>query len=381
MVAASIYRELMFLIFLILATLFLAYSNGANDNFKGVATLFGSQTTNYKTAIWWATVTTFAGSVFSIFLATTLLKNFSGKGLVPDAIANAADFHLAVAIGAGLTVIIATIAGFPISTTHSLTGALVGAGVVAIGTKVNFTALGNSFFLPLLLSPIIAIPIAACIYGLFRYIRVSLGIEKEWCICVGETQQLIPIPQPNSTNIFQCITTTDIALNTTAKCRQRYKGKFLGIKSQQLVDIGHFLSAGIVSFARGLNDTPKIVSLLLIIQALSIEWGILAVAIGMAVGGLLNARKVAETMSKKITSMNHGQGLAANSVTGILVIAASKYGLPVSTTHVSVGSIFGVGLISKKANVRVFYQIMLSWILTLPIAAILSGTAYWIFHR
>ncbi|HEY9612148.1 inorganic phosphate transporter, partial [Allocoleopsis sp.] len=66
----------------------------------------------------------------------------------------------------------------------------------------------------------------------------------------------------------------------------------------------------------------------------------------------------------------------ANAVTGLMVIAASKYGLPVSTTHVSVGSIFGVGLISKKANARVFYQILLSWILTLPIAALLSGIAY-----
>lgn len=366
---------------LFVAILFLAYSNGANDNFKGVATLFGSQTTNYKVAIWWATITTFTGSVCSIFLAQTLLKNFSGKGLVPDAIANGTDFHVAVAIAAGLTVMIATLTGFPISTTHGLTGALVGAGLVAIGNQVNFTTLGNSFFLPLLLSPIIAIPLGAFAYGLFRYLRVLLGIQKEWCICLGETQQVIPIPQPDSTNLLQCITTTDVAINSEEKCTQRYTGKFLSIKSQQLIDTCHFLSAGIVSFARGLNDTPKIVSLLLIVQAFSIQGGMLAVGIAMAIGGLLNAKKVAETMSKKITAMNHGQGLAANIVTGFLVISASKYGLPVSTTHVSVGSIFGGGLISKKANARVFYQILLSWILTLPTAAILSGIVYWILHR
>lgn len=369
-----------FLIVLLLSTLFLAYSNGANDNFKGVATLFGSQTTNYKVAIGWATLTTFAGSVCSIFLAATLIKNFSGKGLVPDAIAEAPDFHLAVALGAGLTVMLATLTGFPISTTHGLTGALVGAGLVAIGAKVNFTTLGNSFFLPLLLSPIIAIPLGAFAYALFRYLRVLIGIEKEWCICIGQAKTVIPIPQPNATNVLQCITTTDVAVNSEEKCMQRYIGKFWGIKSQQLVDICHFISAGIVSFARGLNDTPKIVSLLLIIQALSIQGGMLAVAISIAIGGLLNAQKVAETMSKKITSMNAGQGFAANLVTGMLVIGASKYGLPVSTTHVSVGSIFGVGLLSKKANMRIFYQILLSWILTLPIAAILSGTIYWGLH-
>ncbi|MGH7947351.1 MAG: inorganic phosphate transporter, partial [Opitutaceae bacterium] len=66
------------------AVCFLAYSNGANDNFKGVASLFGSRTCSYRTAISWATVTTFAGSVAAVFLAEALLKKFSGKGLVPD---------------------------------------------------------------------------------------------------------------------------------------------------------------------------------------------------------------------------------------------------------------------------------------------------------
>src|SRR6185436_20174663 len=111
---------------LFLATCFLAYSNGANDNFKGVASLFGSRTASYRAAISWATITTFAGSVAAIFLAEGLLKKFSGKGLVPDLLTGSPSFLLAVAIGAGATVILATLTGFPISTTHGLTGALVG---------------------------------------------------------------------------------------------------------------------------------------------------------------------------------------------------------------------------------------------------------------
>jgi len=116
---------------LFLATCFLAYANGANDNFKGVATLFGSQTTSYRVAIAWATATTFLGSVCSIVLAEALLKNFSGKGLVPNAIADGADFHLAVALGAGMTVILATFTGFPISTTHVSVGSIFGGGLVS----------------------------------------------------------------------------------------------------------------------------------------------------------------------------------------------------------------------------------------------------------
>lgn len=366
----------MILAFLFLATIFLAYSNGANDNFKGVATLFGSRTANYKVAIAWATATTFAGSVFSAFLATTLVKNFSGKGLVVDAIANTPEFRLAVALAAGLTVILATITGFPISTTHGLTGALVGAGLVAIGAEVNFVALQKSFVLPLLLSPLIAIPLGALLYGATRYLRVRLGVQKEWCLCAGQTQQVIPISQPDAINALPVVLAPEIAINTVENCAQRYRGQFLGIQSQQLIDTCHFLSAGVVSFARGLNDTPKIVSLILIIQAFSIQGGAIAVAVAMAIGGLLNARKVAETMSKKITAMNAGQGLSANLITGVLVIAASNFGFPVSTTHVSVGSIFGVGLISRQANAKVFYQILLAWVLTLPTAAALSAIFY-----
>ncbi|MEP0871997.1 anion permease [Trichocoleus desertorum AS-A10] len=371
----------MLLFVLFLATCFLAYSNGANDNFKGVATLFGSKTTSYKVAIAWATLTTFLGSICSIFLAATLLKNFSGKGLVPDAIASAADFHLSVALGAGITVILATFTGFPISTTHGLTGALVGAGLVAIGSQVNFGALGSSFLLPLLVSPVLAIVLGSLLYGLFRTLRVTLGIKKEWCLCVGETQQVIPIPQPDATNLLKCVTTTDIAVDSLDRCTQRYTGKFLGVRSQQLINALHFVSAGTVSFARGLNDTPKIVSLLLVGQAFSVQWGMLAVGLGMAIGGLINAKKVAITMSQKITNMNAGQGFSANLVTAALVIAASRYGLPVSTTHVSVGSIFGGGLISRQANWQVFYQILLSWILTLPIAASISAGSYLLLHR
>jgi PiT family inorganic phosphate transporter len=116
----------MILFLLFLAAAFLAYANGANDNFKGVASLYGSRTCSYRTAITWATITTFAGSICSIFLAQALLKKFSGKGIVPDQFAGSEVFVLAVALGAGLTVILATVTGFPISTTHGLLGAIAG---------------------------------------------------------------------------------------------------------------------------------------------------------------------------------------------------------------------------------------------------------------
>ena len=368
------------LVLLFLAACFLAYSNGANDNFKGVATLFGSDTANYKNAIRWATLTTFIGSICSIFLADALVKSFSGKGLVPAFVAGSPEFLAAVALGAACTVMLATITGFPISTTHSLTGALVGAGLIAVGQNLNFAVLGKKFFLPLLLSPFIAVTLAAIAYTVFRAIRVRLGITKEWCVCLGEKERVIPIYETSSALAMRSVSTLDISISDEETCTQRYNGSILGFNVQDLLDYAHFLSAGIVSFARGLNDTPKIVALLLVIKAFGVKWGMLAVAIGMAAGGLISAKKVAQTISKKITPMNHGQGFTANVVTGILVIFASGLGLPVSTTHVSVGSIFGIGTITRQANVKVVSEILMSWVLTLPIAAILSAIIYFLLN-
>ncbi len=369
------------LIILFLATCFLAYSNGANDNFKGVATLFGSRTINYKGAIWLATATTFAGSVGSIFFAQTLVRTFSGKGLVPDVVSISPDFLTAVAIGSAITVIIATVTGFPVSTTHSLTGALVGAGFVAVGTQVNFAVLGNSFFFPLLIAPVIAVAFGSVLYIIFRNIRIRSGITKEWCLCVGEKRMPVPSIQSAATLMATCGSSIGATIDKSENCVEMYQGHFLGMNCQKLLDYFHFCSAGVVSFARGLNDTPKIVALLLLIKGLSIHWGMTAVAFGMAVGGLLNARKVAETMSNKITKLNHGQGFTANLVTGFLVIFASRFGVPVSTTHVSVGSIFGIGLASKRLNTGIMQGIILSWLVTLPIAAVFSAGAYWILVR
>ncbi|MDB6139094.1 MAG: phosphate transporter, partial [Verrucomicrobiaceae bacterium] len=134
--------------------------------------------------------------------------------------------------------------------------------------------------------------------------------------------------------------------------------------------------AGAVSFARGLNDTPKIAAPLLLVPSLSGCTGLVAVALAMAVGGLLGARRVAETMAHKITGMNPGQGCAANLSTTALVLLGSKYGLPLSTTHVSVGSLLGIGVITGQAKWKSVIPILLSWIVTLPCAALIGAVAF-----
>jgi PiT family inorganic phosphate transporter len=115
---------------------------------------------------------------------------------------------------------------------------------------------------------------------------------------------------------------------------------------------------------------------LLVATALDIRWGLVAIAVAMAVGGLLNARKVADTMSTKITGMNPGQGFAANLATALLVNTASYHGLPVSTTHVSVGSLLGIGITTRQAKWKPVLGVLLSWVITLPCAALLAALSY-----
>ncbi len=360
------------------AVCFLAYSNGANDNFKGVASLFGSRTCGYRTAISWATVATLAGSVAALFLAQTLLKKFSGKGLVPDALVASPHFILAVAFGAGATVILATLLGFPISTTHGQTGAWVGAGLVAASGGVNFAVLGKAFVLPLVLSPLLAVATGAAMYLAFRFARLRLGVTKEMCVCLGVEQQVLALPQPVGVLAAQTLPTISVVMDNRSACAQRYTSTVLGMNAGRLLDSLHFLSAGAVSFARGLNDTPKIAALLLVASALDIRWGLLAAAIAIGVRSLLNARRVAETMSHKITGMNPGQGFAANLSTALLVTTASVHGLPVSTTHVSVGALLGMGIVTGQAKWKPVLGVLASWVVTLPCAALLSGAAYWL---
>jgi PiT family inorganic phosphate transporter len=363
----------------VLSGLLLALWNGANDNFKGVATLYGSRTTSYRLALLWSTVSTFLGSVTAFYLATELLANFSGKGLVPDEILQMKTFAMSVSLGAGLTVFLATRLGFPISTTHAIVGALVGGGSIASSQGVNFSTLVSNFFLPLITSPLLAAFAVMVVYPLFTFMKTKYGIKRESCLCIGnEVVEIAPAHlspgQFNGSLSVDCGPT--LTLGTMVTCEERYTGYFFGFKAKSLLDSAHFLSSGLVSFARGLNDTPKIAAILLASSSISHSLSIGLVSISIAVGGLIFSKRIAETMSFDITRMNDGQGFSSNLVTGLIVVLASRFGMPVSTTHVSCGTLFGIGTVTRQADWKIITKIVSSWIITLPVAAIIS---YFIF--
>jgi inorganic phosphate transporter, PiT family len=348
----------MLLMLLVVFVLFLAFSNGANDNFKGFATVWGSATLNYRRALIIATIAAIAGSLLSVLLAHGLVKQFSGKGLVPDGTVGTQEFALAVAAGASFTVMLATRIGLPISTTHALTGGLVGAGL-ALGTgDVDFSKLGSAFFLPLLLSPVISALLGFIVCKLMPRYKAETD-----CICIAE-----PAFSTQSQATAMSATLPHFKIASNPDCAADVH-VLAGVSVSGALDKVHIASAATICFARSVNDTPKLAGLLVVANFTNGSFQLIGIALAMALGGWLLSRRVAETMSQKITPLSPHQGVPANLITAVLVLAASKFGLPVSTTHVAVGAISGVGAGAGTLSWSTIGTILLSWVATLPIAA------------
>ncbi len=353
--------------------LLLAFVNGANDNMKGVATLYGSGALGYRAALGLATVSTALGALASTFLAGALVKAFSAKGLVPDAVLTP-EYLVAVALGASATVLLATRVGLPVSTTHALVGALAGAGVVAAGSALDLSVLGRVFVLPLFAGPLLGIALAFALVRLGGGLARRLGAGVETCVCVERSDPALPVAGG-------AVALADghlaLVVEHRRECAARTEARVLGFELPALLEAGHVLSASLVGFARGLNDTPKILGLVVGVGIVSPASGSLALGGAMALGGWLAARRVAETIAKKLTPMTPQEGLAANAATSLLVASASPLGLPVSTTHVSTGGIFGIGASSGELRWHMAGEVVLAWAVTLPLAAVLGSAVMW----
>ena len=350
----------------------LAFANGANDNFKGVATLYGSGSTSYRTALAVATIATAAGSVLSIAIASGLLAAFSGSGLVSAEVAASSGFAASVGGAAAITILLATRLGMPTSTTHALTGALLGVAVAVDGAQSAWQPLVRGFFVPLLVSPLIAIALSALAYALLARGRARFGPGGPSCLCLARSES--EAPQPSG--LACAVASPSLVVAPVAECERILGAGAVLARSDRIAATAHLMSAASVCFGRAVNDTPKVAALMATATLAQGPWALGLVALAMAIGGLVASRRVAERISHGITPLDPAPGLLANLVTSGLVIAASRYGLPVSTTHVSCGSIFGIGFATRSARWRTIAQILAAWITTLPLAAFLGGILY-----
>lgn len=353
-------------VFLFILIFLLAYSNGANDISKGIATLVGSGTASIRQATIFGVITTALGSFAAIALGSVLLKVFS-TGLLAEGI-DATSIAPAVASGALLWVLLSSRLGMPVSTTHALVGGIIGAGLANLGfAGIIWGGLGAKVIVPLLISPFVSFGLA---YGLLPVLKSRMTRSNNYCLCMEEREQSVV----SSGTFAMSMPVFRIVEGEASACAQNENN----LISLKVVDMLHFLSGGLTSFARGLNDAPKMAALLIGVSA-STEHGVgllyTIVGSGMLVGGLIGGRLVIDTLSLRITSINPIDGFVSNAVTSVLVTIGSIFGLPFSTTHVSAGSIVGIGAkAGDGVKWNVVRDILFAWLITLPTAALIAFT-------
>ncbi|MCC7241520.1 MAG: inorganic phosphate transporter [Acidobacteria bacterium] len=355
----------------------LAYANGANDVSKGIATLVGSGVTDYRRAMAWGAMWTGAGAVLATFVTGAMLATF-GSGLLTSGAAPTVPMAVASIGGASACVLLATRFGLPVSTTHAIVGAIVGAALAAYGsTHIAWSVLGARVALPLAASPIVAMSASWLILrGVGRVMGPATSSAD--CVCMTANVQPAAVIAPAAV-LSYATPAMDVAVSYghADDCAQAHPAAW-----RLTGDHLHWLSSGAVSFARGLNDTPKIVALVLAVAALMparriAPWHLFGVvAFAMVAGSLLAGRRVTKFLAEDVTSMTHRDGLTANVVTAALVVAGAVHGLPMSTTHVASGGIIGAGVDRGSIVWDTARKMALAWVITVPAAALLAVVIY-----
>jgi PiT family inorganic phosphate transporter len=308
----------------------MAYAEGANDVSKVVATLVGSGIANYRRAISYGSLCTAIGAFAAVFLSREVAVTLT-KGLVTSGTPVNEAFALAALIGAMTWVLVATRVAMPVSSSHAIIGSILILAACVFGPRqVRWDAVWSRLIFPMAASPLIAIPLSLGLHRILRSIGPHFSLAT-W----------------------------------------------------------HWVSVGAASFARGVSDAPKIAALgAFFYLAGEKNWLVPVVslfpivAIGMTLGSLIAGRRVTETLAERVTVIGHAEGLAANATTAVLVIWASRIGLPVSITHVISSSIIGLGL--RRGIEQVSWQTVgrmgLAWLVTLPTSGILASLSYWLIH-
>jgi len=339
----------------------IAYANGANDVSKGIATLVGSGSADYRRAIAWGTLWTGVGGLSGALLGKAMVATF-GKGIFAAGVQPTLATAIAILFGAMLWVGIATHKGLPVSTTHAIVGSIVGVAVLAFGPAgMNWATLTHRVVLPLVLSPMIALLLTAATLR-----TLNAVVPATDCVCLEVSRPALA---------SDALLAPDMALVQVAACVSKEQPNSRGITFNHL----HWGTSAATSFSRGLNDAPKIVALVL--GAMLVAGtrpskplgAFVVVTAGMLAGGWLAGRKVTRVLGCKVTPMNHRESFIANLITVALVAPGTALGLPMSTTHVASGAIIGISSGEHKLNHSVVREMILAWVVTVPGAALLGA--------
>ena len=400
--------------------LFMAWGVGANDVANAMGTSVGSKALTIKQAIIIAMIFEFLGAYLAGGAVTSTIR----KGIVdPAVMAGSPELlvygMLSALLAAGTWLLIASILGWPVSTTHSIVGAIV--GFAAVGISVEAVAWGKvmSIVASWVVSPLLAGTIA---FWIFRSVqRLILNTEDPflsakryipfYMFAVGFLIAMVTILK-GLKHVFQdsgfslsflqsagiaallglIVAAIGIYFLRNIKRDEATDSRNRFASVERLFAILMVFTACAMAFAHGSNDVANAVgplaAIINVIHTGSVtvksampSWVLLIGGAGIVIGLATYGFKVMATIGKKITELTPSRGFAAELAAAATVVLASGTGLPISTTHTLVGAVLGVGMARGigALNLRVVGSIFMSWVVTLPAGAGLAILFFFMF--
>ncbi|MBD3786249.1 MAG: inorganic phosphate transporter [Sphingomonadales bacterium] len=411
---------------------YMALNIGANDVANNMGPAVGANALTLGGALVIAAVFETTGALVA---GGDVVKTVSTGILSPDAVTDAAHFiwaMMAALLAAALCLNLATALGAPVSTTHSIVGGVVGAGVVAAGFgAVNWPSIGAiaaSWVISPILGGLFAAAILAFIKAQILYVEDRIAAAQRWVpvligimagtfaayLAIKGLKKLIDLTLGEALMIGLVAAFVTWALSVPFIRRQSQGMENRKKSLKKLFSLPLVVSAALLSFAHGANDVANAVGpLAAIVHAVQVGgladqvaiplWVMIVGAVGISVGLLLFGPKLIRLVGSEITKLNPMRAYCVALSAAVTVIVASWLGLPVSSTHIAVGAIFGVGFYrewhaerraqmlglqkgkpvppeerSRRLLVRRSHMITVAaaWVVTVPASAVLSAGLY-----
>jgi PiT family inorganic phosphate transporter len=389
------------------AGFFMAFGIGANDVANAMGTSVGSKAITFKQAVIIAAIFEFLGAYLAGGEVTSTIR----KGIVdPNLYADNNNIFiigmLSALMAAGTWLYIASKKGWPVSTTHSIVGAIVGFVVISLGFEAVSWSKVGTIASSWVISPITAGTMSFLIflsakkfildrpnpeqaaislipfYSFFVAVIIGLVTARKGLKHVG-----LPLSDSEVLMVtigFGVIVSiiTAILLNLNAKKIKEY-----GVESAFAILM--IVTASAMAFAHGSNDVANAIGPVSAIISVASEgsigskasvnsWVLLLGGIGIVFGLAMLGGKVIKTVGTKITTLTPSLGFSAEMAAASTVVAATYLGFPISTTHTLVGAVIGVGLAKGVSHIDLnsIGRIVLSWLITIPIGASLTILFY-----
>lgn len=406
-----------------LATLFgfvMAWGVGANDVANAMGTSVGSKAITVAQAVIIASIfealgALLAGGEVTSTISSGIINSSLLSGNAPLLIQG----MLASLLASGSWLLLASYFGWPVSTTHSIIGAIIGFGVLVLGINAVYWIQVGYIALSWVVTPILAGILA---FALFRSVQLLIFNAKE---PIANARRFIPAYVFIATMVVSLVTIIKgldhVGLDLSVKRsiglsllisivtavisalligrlninRKRSGRSYLDFAIlEKIFGVLMAVTACAMAFAHGSNDVANAIGPLAAVIGIVQQggvvnaevtiplWILLLGAVGIVLGLAIHGQRVMATVGTEITQLTPSRGFAAQLATASTVILASGLGLPVSTTQTLVGAVLGIGFARGMGalNLTVVRNIFLSWLITLPVGALLAIGYYYILH-